>query len=118
MMLDIFTLLYFGTNLVNLGRKMINITTPGNEESLRKWFSALLESCLLLSREIGEPWDARYFYFTLLWCCLLMLVFFGDFTAFFAADSLAAGVFAAEDKKRLLAAWVEFCAFSASVKKA
>jgi hypothetical protein len=45
---------------------MINITTPGNEESLRKWFSALLESCLL-SREIG---------------------------------------------KRLLAAWVESCAFS------
>ena len=30
---------------------------PGNEESLRKWFSALLESCLLLSREIGEPWN-------------------------------------------------------------
>jgi hypothetical protein len=26
------------TNFVNLGRKMINITTPGNEESLRKWF--------------------------------------------------------------------------------
>ena len=42
---------------MNLGRKMINITTPGNEESLRKWFSALLESCLLLSREIGEPWN-------------------------------------------------------------
>jgi hypothetical protein len=41
--------------VVNLGRKMINITTPGNEESLRKWFSALLERCLL-SREIGEPW--------------------------------------------------------------
>lgn len=36
---------------------MINITTPGNEESLRKWFSVLLESCLLLSREIGEPWN-------------------------------------------------------------
>ena len=36
---------------------MINITTPGNEESLRKWFLALLESCLLLSREIGEPWN-------------------------------------------------------------
>jgi hypothetical protein len=35
----------------------INITTPGDEESLRKWFSALLESCLLLSREIGEPWN-------------------------------------------------------------
>ena len=35
---------------------MINITTPENEESLRKWFSALLES-LLLSREIGEPWN-------------------------------------------------------------
>ena len=41
---------------MNLGRKMINITTPGNEESLRKWFSALLERCLL-SREIGEPWN-------------------------------------------------------------
>jgi hypothetical protein len=27
-------------------------------------------------------------------------------------SNLAAGVFAAEDKKRLLAAWVEFCAFS------
>jgi hypothetical protein len=38
-------------------RKMINITTLGNEESLRKWFLALLESCLLLSREIGEPWN-------------------------------------------------------------
>ena len=37
-------------------RKMIDITTPGNEESLRKWFLALLESCLL-SREIGEPWN-------------------------------------------------------------
>ena len=36
---------------------MINITTPGNEESFRKWFLALLESCLLLSREIGEPWN-------------------------------------------------------------
>jgi hypothetical protein len=36
---------------------MINITTPGNEESLRKWFSALLERCMLLSREIGEPWN-------------------------------------------------------------
>jgi hypothetical protein len=32
---------------------MINITTPGNEESLRKWFSALLESCLL-SRVFGD----------------------------------------------------------------
>ena len=46
------------TNFVNLGRKMLNITTPGNEESLRKWFPALLESCLL-SREIGEPWWER-----------------------------------------------------------
>ena len=47
---------------MNLGRKMINITTPGNEESLRKWFSALLESCLLLSREIGEPWNDERLY--------------------------------------------------------
>ena len=47
---------------MNLGRKTINITTPGNEESLRKWFSALLESCLLLSREIGEPWNDERLY--------------------------------------------------------
>ena len=50
--------------------------------------------------------------------------FFCDFTAFFAVDFLAAGVFADEDilskkssshlveQTRLLAAWVESCAFS------
>jgi hypothetical protein len=39
--------------------------------------------------------EARYLYFTLV--LPINVVFFGDFTAFFAADFLAAGVFAAED---------------------
>ena len=39
--------------------------------------------------------EARYLYFTLV--LPINGFFFGDFTAFFAADFLAAGVFAAED---------------------
>jgi hypothetical protein len=37
----------------------------------------------------------KYLYFTLV--LPINVFFFGDFTAFFAADFLAAGVFAAED---------------------